>query len=174
MSHRRPLSTLLTLVVAAAAYYFLAPAQLPLGSNYYVQTSGISMEPLYHAGALVIVRKQSFYKAGDIAAYRNKEMGNLVVLHRIKEVQDGHYVFKGDNNSFIDPVSLKPPYVTESDLVGTAWVHVPRAGAAMNWLQEPLHIAIILGVGFLLTFGGIGVARHRGSGDRRRSGRSEQ
>src|SRR6476646_1672624 len=98
MSSRRPLSTFLTVVVAAAVYYFFAPAPLPLASNYYVETSGTSMEPLYHGGDLVIVRKKSSYKVGDITAYHNRDMNNLVVLHRITEIKDGHYIFKGDNN----------------------------------------------------------------------------
>ncbi|MDX6503678.1 MAG: hypothetical protein QOE29_803, partial [Gaiellaceae bacterium] len=173
MSPRRPLSTLAFLVVAAAAWYFLAPAQLPFGSNAYVETSGTSMLPLYHGGDLVIVRKGSTYQAGDIVAYRNRDLNNLVVLHRIKEIDDqGHYIFKGDNNNFIDPTSLRAPYVTESDLVGKAWVHIPHAGVYMSWIKKPQNAAIIAGIAFLLTFGGLGAARRRSGSEG--SGRGEQ
>ena len=44
----------------------------------------------------------SHYKVGDIVAYRST-MLHIVVLHRIIAVKGDRYVFKGDNNDFVDP-----------------------------------------------------------------------
>ena len=49
----------------------------------YVTTRGDSMEPRMHQGDLVTARKASDYKVGDVIAYRDQQLLNQVVLHRI-------------------------------------------------------------------------------------------
>ena len=52
-------------------WYFFAPPALG-GSTTYVFTDGVSMEPRFHTGDLVLVRSQSSYHVGEIVAYRNE------------------------------------------------------------------------------------------------------
>ena len=88
-------------VLAVAAWLVLAPTQIG-GETSYVTTSGISMAPRFHSGDLAVVRPAENYKVGDIVAYRST-MLRTVVLHRIIAVKGDRYVFKGDNNDFVDP-----------------------------------------------------------------------
>ena len=53
------------------------------------------------------------------------------MLHRIVAIHGGHYTFKGDNNSFLDPV-----HPTRSQLIGKLWLHLPRAGVMLKWLHD--------------------------------------
>jgi signal peptidase len=99
------------------------------------------MQPHFHAGDLVIVRStNSTFRVGDIAAYRNPSLGNHVVLHRIVQITGGRYVFKGDNNNFID--SYHP---TRNQLVGHLWVHAPAVGRYLVWLHGP-HLFLVAGI----------------------------
>ena len=80
------------------------------------------MEPSFHAGDLGLVRPADHYRVGEIVAYHSTLL-HVVVLHRIIAIHGDHYVFKGDNNNFVDPT--RP---TRSALVGALWVHVPDGG----------------------------------------------
>ena len=60
--------TLLGLAALATAWSFLAPGALG-GSTSYVVTHGSSMAPRLKAGDLVLVRRQSTYRVGEIVAY---------------------------------------------------------------------------------------------------------
>lgn len=135
-------TAIVSLVLVGAGWFFLAPTQLG-GSTAYVQTYGTSMEPSYRAGDLAIVRAAGSYHVGEIVAYRNAQLGNKIVLHRIIRIADGHYYFKGDNNNFVD--SYQP---TRSGLVGHLWLHIPSAGRYLVWLHGP-HLFLVGGIGML-------------------------
>ena len=61
------------------------------------------MLPKLHGSDLVAVRKAKSYSVGDVVAYHSPLI-HRVVLHRIVKIRaDGHYVLKGDNNSYLDP-----------------------------------------------------------------------
>lgn len=111
----------------------------------YVVTNGVSMQPTYYAGDLVIVARASSYQQGDIVAYHGGAGRHTEVLHRIIGGDAGGYVFKGDNNQSTDP--LQP---TADQLIGRAVVHIPRVGAL-------LHSPITRGVVFLAVLGLLGL-----------------
>ena len=111
------------LLLAGIGWIYLAPTQIG-GSTSYVITHGISMEPLFHTGDLVLVRPESNYKVGQVAAYHSTLL-DTVVLHRIIRIEQGHYFFKGDNNSFIDPT-----HPTRALLIGSMWL--PHSGRRRN------------------------------------------
>ena len=119
---RKLLSFALGLIVLGCLWFWFAPVPLG-GSTTYVVTRGISMEPRFHTGDLAIVRSQSSYHVGEIVAYHNN-MLHTIVLHRIIGREGARYIFKGDNNSFIDPE--RP---VASQLIGALWLHIPGAGA---------------------------------------------
>lgn len=158
----RTLAALVTVALLGGLWLFFAPTRLG-GKTEYVVTYGVSMQPRFHAGDLAIVRSRSHYEIGQIVAYKNRELGR-VVLHRIVGRSGDRYVFKGDNNNFVD--SYHP---TRSELIGRLWVRIPRAGTALLWLAAPPHEAFVGGLAFLATLllGG-SASRRRG---RRAGGR---
>lgn len=159
---RRWLGLLSTVAILGIAWYFLAPPQLG-GKTSYAVTFGISMEPHFHHGDLVMLRRRDAYHVGQVVAYRSHDL-HRNVLHRIVAVADGHFTFKGDNNSFVDP-----EHPTARDLVGAEWLRLPAVGNWLASLHSPRNAAIAAFLIVLtLTAGGGGAALHR----RRRGDRS--
>ena len=142
-SRRGPAFSGLVALALAAGWFFFAPPQLG-GSTLYSATVGTSMEPLFHAGDLAVVRRADSYKVGQIVLY-DSPVFHRAVLHRIIVIQHGHYYFKGDNNDFVDA-----GYASRDDLLGTLWFHVPRAGRILSWIGKPGHSALIAAGGTLL------------------------
>jgi signal peptidase I len=133
------LSSAMWLVFAVAVWVIFAP--VPVGGNAaYVIVNGISMEPNFHLGDLVIVSPSSYYKVGDIVVYQNQALGGKNVFHRIIELKLDHYILKGDNNSWID--SYQP---TGEEMIGKLWIHIPRAGRLMEKVRTPLGMALSAG-----------------------------
>jgi len=146
---RRPLraASLLAVVAAAAAVWFLlAPLQLG-GSTSYAVVYGSSMEPHLHRGDLVVLRSKLAYVRGDVVGYRSREL-HRNVLHRIVATHGDRFVFKGDNNAFLDPERPR-----RDQLFGREWVVVPQAGALLERLRTPRNAAILAGLAVLLLLG---------------------
>ena len=151
---RKLLSTALALVILGAAWFYLAPTQLG-GSATYVVTHGISMEPRFHTGDLAIVRGQSSYHVGEIVAYHNHQL-HTIVLHRIIGRDGDRYIFKGDNNNFVDP-----EHPLASQLIGALWIHIPGAGVRLQSIRSPAVMGGLIFVGMLLLTGGAFTQRRR-------------
>ena len=118
------------------------------GKASYVMVNGISMEPKFHGGDLVIVKSASDYRVGDIVTYRDPEM-EVYVIHRIIDVEQGRFVIKGDNNAWIDTF-----HPTKDELVGKLWLHLPKLGQTVLWLRLPINMAFIVGgLGGVLMLG---------------------
>ncbi|MGA2505712.1 MAG: signal peptidase I, partial [Anaerolineales bacterium] len=128
----------LMLVVTVTAWVVFAPSQLG-GQAVYVIVNGISMEPQFHYGDLVIARSTPVYQLGDIVVYHSAEL-NTLVFHRIVSLNLDHYILKGDNNSWID--SYQPNQV---ELLGKFWIRVPNAGNIIKWIKTPLSMGILAG-----------------------------
>jgi signal peptidase I len=155
-------ATGLTAAAAVALWLVIAPAGLGGQFNYAVVT-GVSMEPLLHHGDLVLLRPRGGYTVGEVVAYHNAELGR-VVLHRIVGRSGPYYIFKGDNNSYVDPD--RP---TRSQLIGQLWLTVPLAGGVLNWLHTPRDAALTAGIAALLVLGGAVTVRRRGPAGRVRA-----
>lgn len=109
----------------------------------YVSTAGVSMEPTYSAGDLVLVSREGDYGVGDAVAYRDPGAG-ATVLHRIIGGDGAHgFVLQGDNNESIDP--HEP---TADELTGRAIGHVPAVGGVLG--SPPAKGAIALAVAGLV------------------------
>jgi signal peptidase I len=126
----------------------LAPTALG-GSLRYVTTSGDSMEPAFRDGDLVLLRTNKEYAQGDVVAYRHPEFG--IVLHRIVEFNDKHFIVKGDNNPTVD--GYEP---TSDEIVGAVWARIPGGGAFLTgstaqWLR--LTAGVSLGLFALIPVG---------------------
>ncbi len=143
------LSTAAFLAVVAVVWWYFAPTDIG-GSTRYVVTGGTSMEPRFHTGDLAIVRPASQYKVGQVVAYWSTLL-HTVVLHRIHAIHGNAYVFKGDNNDFLDPT-----HPTRAELLGKLWLHLPRGGRWLADLHSPAGVAVIcalLGAFALFGFG---------------------
>jgi signal peptidase I len=155
---RHPLKKLLAyalgLIVLGCVWFYFAPSTLG-GSTNYVVTHGISMEPLFHTGDLAIVRSQPRYHVGEIVAYHNK-MLHVVALHRIVGREGDRYLFKGDNNNFIDP-----EHPRASQLIGALWIHIHHGGSVLQSFSSPARAGLLIALGMLLLTGGVFARRHR-------------
>lgn len=147
----------LTVAVIAAAWWALAPPALG-GSTSLVTVDGASMLPHYHRSDLVALRPSTTIEVGDVVGYRSALL-DRVVLHRVVAIRGDHLIFKGDNNTFIDPD--RP---TRADVVGKLWFSVPAAGRAIGVFRAPWAIAAL--AAFLVLAVGL-------DGGRPRRGRNE-
>ena len=105
------------------------------------------MEPRFHSGDLAVVRSRGSYHVGEIVAYQNK-MLHTIVLHRIIGRAGSRYIFKGDNNDFVD---FEHP--AASQLIGALWIHVPGLGARLQAIRSPALVGILIAIGVLLLSG---------------------
>ncbi len=142
---RRALRVVLTLAVLGAAWWLLTPPQLG-GSTVFVVVDGTSMLPRLHGSDLVALRPATGLRVGDVVGYRSV-MLRRVVLHRIAAIRGDRYVFRGDNNSFIDPEQPG-----RSQIVGKLWFRIPSAGHAIGvlhvpWVLATLAALLVLAVG---------------------------
>jgi len=144
----------LGLAVLACLWLFFAPVGLG-GSTTYVVTDGISMEPRFHTGDLALVHGQSSYHVGEIVAYNSRAF-HTIVLHRIIAIAGDRYVFKGDNNNFVD---FEHP--ARNQLIGSLWLHIPGAGARLESLRSPELVGILIGVATILFSGAAFTTRRR-------------
>jgi hypothetical protein len=108
----------------------------------------------------VLVRARSSYHVGEIVAYRSS-MLHTVVLHRIVGRVGAKYIFKGDNNDWIDA-----EHPSRDQLIGTLWVHVPAMATSLAPVRSPTSIGGLMGFGVLLLGGGAFAKQQR----RRRRG----
>lgn len=155
-----------SVLLLAAVWLIAGPAQLG-GRTTYVTTHGISMEPRFRTGDLALVRPAADYRVGQVVAYRSTTLRS-VVLHRIIARDGDRYVFKGDNNDFVDPIHPR-----RSELIGRLWLRVPRGGTLLGWIHLPVVAALLCaGVGMLLVWPRRGRRRRggRGRGPRRPGG----
>jgi signal peptidase I len=138
---RHPRTRLITgaaLLLFIVAWLVAGPAQLG-GATTYVTTHGISMQPRLHTGDLALVRPAADYRVGDVVAYRSAVLRS-VVLHRIIGRDGDRYLFKGDNNNFVDPAHPR-----RDELIGRMWLRVPQGGAVLAWLRIPAIAALLCG-----------------------------
>jgi signal peptidase I len=127
-----------SVLLLVVAWLVAGPAQLG-GRTTYVATHGISMEPRFHTGDLALVRPAADYRIGQVVAYRSTVLRS-VVLHRIIARDGDRYVFKGDNNDFVDPIHPR-----RTELIGRLWLRVPRGGTVLAWLRTPAIAAVLCG-----------------------------
>src|SRR5437868_10354451 len=143
------LAAVAALVCVTAAWFFLAPQQLG-GRTSYAVVYGTSMEPHFHRGDLVVLRRRSSYRVGEVAGYHSFQL-HRDVLHRIVATRAGRFTFKGDNNGFLDPEQVRA-----AQLFGQEWLRVPGAGAQLQRLRSPRVAAAAAALAALLLRSGGG------------------
>ena len=96
----------------------------------------------YDPGTLVLVHGRPSYRKGDIVAYHIPEGqigAGIIVIHRIigGSATSG-FITQGDNNPEPDDWRPKP-----ADIVGKAWIVVPKLGALLAFLHAPVPLAAL-------------------------------
>lgn len=155
---RRVTRTLLigaSVALLIVGWYLFAPRQLG-GRAAYVTTTGTSMEPKLHEGDVVVVRSSSEYHVGDVVAYHNPDVGQ-VVLHRIVALDGDRFVLKGDNNTWLD--SYRP---AEDEILGGMTALVPGMGGPLGAVRTPWGMSAVVSMAALGVFGGRRRARRAG------------
>ena len=137
--------------VVLGLLWFFAPAALG-GQTSYISTYGDSMEPQFRTGDLALVRPSESYQIGDVVAYKS-DLLQTEVMHRIVDIQDGRFTFKGDNNSWIDPEQPR-----QDQLIGTLALRIPQGGSWIDRLTSPPMLALIT---FTLLASGGGIITRR-------------
>lgn len=131
---RWALGSVTVFLLAVGLWVWWAP--LPLGGDMaYIVLTGNSMSPRFRKGDLVITRRASIYRVGDIVAYRHPQVG--YVFHRIVEVDaEGRFVLQGDHNAWRDAYHPKP-----DEVVGRLVGHIRGGGTVLLWLRQPWVLA---------------------------------
>ena len=136
--------------VLVLIFVFLLFGMRLFGVEPYTVISG-SMEPEYHVGSLIYVKKANpeELKEGVVITYKLKS--GTVVTHRIVEVDDSNpaniqYVTKGDANKDKDgtPVSY-------SQIIGRPVFTIPILGYVCYVIQNPPGTYIVVGALFLFV-----------------------
>ena len=157
MTAKKLLQIISTILVALVVLLAVALVGVRLaGIRTFTVLSG-SMEPTYHVGSLIYVKKvdPTTIRPGQVITFMLDE--NTVATHRVVEVVPDEddpstlrFRTKGDANDTEDG-SL----VHYKNVIGTPVFAIPKLGYAANYIQHPpgLYVAISAGaVLLLLTF----------------------
>lgn len=112
------------------------------GYSQYIVTSG-SMEPVFSAGDMILVRNEKSYELGDIVTFHDP--AGQTVTHKIVGSVEGQFITQGVANNTEDDDLLPPERI-----IGKLQVVVPGAGWVMNFLRTPLGILILVAAAILL------------------------
>lgn len=119
----KALGTLAVGAATAVAAWALLPPPLGLGIRPIV-VQGSSMAPTVGPGDLAVVLPQRAYRPGEIVAYRSRDLGGRLVLHRVIAVgDDGRLTLRGDANRWVD--SYRP---SAAEVIGAMKFKVPLVG----------------------------------------------
>ena len=138
------------IVLALAATFFAPyfPAALG-GPASYALVEGDGMEPKLAAGDLAVFRTADSVEVGDVVAYeapQGRAIARVVAQHKA-----GYLVAQDAGDA--------PLRVSTARITGSLEAVLPRAGSALSWLREPVHMlaipaaAALLGVALLLAGG---------------------
>src|SRR5688572_23279489 len=145
---RRPslFMNLLLCMGLVAIWIAFAPEKIG-GSVSYVMVNGSSMEPGFHLGDLVILRKAPTYQVGDVVTYRDPKL-DAYIIHRIIAIDGEQFVLQGDNNPWIDAY-----HPASEEVLGKKWLHAPNLGQGMAWFRKPINLSLTIALlgGVLMT-----------------------
>ena len=135
------LSTALVSVVVLLAV-LLVGVRL-VGFTPYTVLSG-SMEPTYHVGSIVYVKKVDVttLKVGDPITFRLTN--NVIATHRIIEIHgegtpELGFRTQGDANETVDGIT------PAENVIGKVYFSIPYLGYVSNFVQKPKGLFIVVG-----------------------------
>lgn len=115
---------------------------MPFGVGASVVLTG-SMEPVLHTNDLVIVTEQEAYHVDDIVVYQD---GNILVIHRVIDINEEQVLTKGDANNIADsPVSL-------TQIKGKMIFRIPYIGFVVKILKSVPGTLIVIALAIFLMY----------------------
>lgn len=142
---RRVIGLSITVGLFLAWFILFAPRAV-LGPATYAIVDGVSMEPRYITGDLVVARYQDDYLIGQEVVFNAN--GRLVV----HELYSGNPITgwrtKGIHNTWVDPWILE-----DQNIYGSVWFHIPQVGKVISWIKlNPYSFAGIVSILSILPF----------------------
>lgn len=134
--HRHCVGHWVMLAVVVVLAWMVWPQALG-GSTSLVVVAGSSMEPTFHTGDVLIVKRRT-PSVGDVIVFTIPNRDGQIVHRVIERRGDGTMLVQGDNRSTPDL-----PLPTDADVVGVVRALIPQGWIAVNLLTSP----IVLGVG---------------------------
>ena len=141
----------LTLGIIASLVMVAAPAWLPerlSGDMSFTFILTGSMKGELDPGSLVVLRRSSDYRVGDIAGYRLylEDERHIIIVHRIVRVlADGRFIFKGDANRGTETVDA-------NKVIGKLALGVPGLGFIFGAVKAaPVMLGGVLLIPMLFT-----------------------
>lgn len=114
---------------------------MPFGYGAAVVLSG-SMEPVFSAGDMILVKEADSFQENDIVVYQDK---NTLVVHRIIYLDEETVTTKGDANDAAD----EPIKVTA--IKGKVFAWIPYAGTAVGFLKTPIGTLCVIAAAIALV-----------------------
>ena len=144
------------IVIGVVLIWFAVKVVFNVDNPFYVVSSG-SMIPVLNVGDILIVKDGNTFnslKVGDIIVFNRPQGGDIVIVHRIIEVNDRFgekvIVTKGDANDGIIPGTDFP--IREKDYIGSVAYTVPKVGLVLKYLNPPVNYIIIAGIIGILIY----------------------
>lgn len=114
---------------------------MPFGYGAAVVLSG-SMEPELSIDDLIIVKSDENYSENDVVVYQD---GEILVVHRIIEMEGESIVTKGDANNAPDqPIDL-------SRIKGKVVLSIPAVGKIVDFMKSPIGTLLIIAAAIALV-----------------------
>ncbi len=128
------------------AWFILFAPRAVLGPATYAIVNGVSMEPRYITGDLVVARYQTEYTIGQEVVFNAD--GRLVVHELYSGNAEEGWRTKGIHNTWVDPWVLN-----NQNIYGSVWFHIPQVGALVSWIKlNPYGFAGIVSIISVLPF----------------------
>jgi signal peptidase len=124
-------------------FWLVLPIQLG-GDTGFTVVSGRSMEPTYHTGDMIITKRASSYRPGDVVVYTipHGVGAGRDIVHRIKQrMPDGMWMLQGDNNRSGDPW-----LISDRHIQGRLWLMIPQGARIVNFFRSVAALALAIGV----------------------------
>lgn len=131
---------------AVIGVYALICAPMITGARPVVVLSG-SMRPTFEVGTIIYYKAvpQEEIREGDIITY---QMGNELVTHRVKRIENGDYITQGDANNVEDGKPV--PYSSIQGRVGG--LAIPILGYGVQFINSNMWLFILIVVILLAEF----------------------
>jgi len=131
---------------AVIGIYALICAPMITGAKPVVVLSG-SMRPTFEVGTIIYYKAvpQEELKVDDIITY---QLGDELVTHRIKRVENGDYITKGDANDIEDGKPV-PDSAVQGRVGGLA---IPILGYGVTFINNNMWLFIVIVVILLAEF----------------------
>lgn len=128
------------------AWFILFAPRAVLGPATYALVDGVSMEPRYITGDLVVARYQDDYELGQEVVFNAD--GRLVVHELYSGSAETGWRTKGIHNTWVDPWVLE-----DKNIYGSVWFHIPQVAKFVSWIKlNPYGFAAIVSIISVLPF----------------------